>query len=332
MDKLPSGKYRQRVTWTDSSGKRHYKSFTANTKREAQRLATMFMAKKQWKDHSLTVGEAVDRLIEINRNIYSPSTIRAYLKAKKNWMKDIANCDMDYITDEILQEWVNNLAQNYSPKTVLCAYGVFSACKSQFTPEKNYNVRLPKQKRHEICVPQRDEIEKIIESAQNTPLYICILLGAQCGMRRGEMSALTWDDIDLEHKKIRVNKTLVQGEDDIWVVKAPKSYAGNRYLDMSEAIYQYFLSANKKEPPCPLQPNAITRGFKRICTKLDMNYHEHLLRHYFCSVCCNLGIAEAVTAKLMGHADTTMVHQVYGHVLNEFEQSARNTITDYFNK
>ena len=76
---LPSGNIRIQVfDYTDENGKKHYKSFTARTKAEAQALATEWKNNRRELKEALTVSMACTRYIEMKRNVLSPSTIKGY--------------------------------------------------------------------------------------------------------------------------------------------------------------------------------------------------------------------------------------------------------------
>ena len=68
-ERLPSGQWRRKVTWTDADGNKHSKSFTAKTKREVDNMVQEFVYSKKKNGSLLTVGEAVDKLIELNDSI-----------------------------------------------------------------------------------------------------------------------------------------------------------------------------------------------------------------------------------------------------------------------
>ena len=79
---LPSGNIRIQVfDYTDENGKKHYKSFTARTKAEAQALATEWKNNRRELKEALTVSMACTRYIEMKRNVLSPSTIKGYCAA-----------------------------------------------------------------------------------------------------------------------------------------------------------------------------------------------------------------------------------------------------------
>lgn len=76
---LPSGSVRVQVyDYTDDSGKRHYQSFTAATRAEAQALAEDWKRSQKTLKEQLTVSDAVARYIDLKAAVLSPSTVRNY--------------------------------------------------------------------------------------------------------------------------------------------------------------------------------------------------------------------------------------------------------------
>ena len=79
---LPSGSYRvQALDYVDADGKRHYRSFTAPSKKEAQMLAEEWKLNKKKgikEPIDLTVSEAVERYLNVKEAVLSPSTMRGY--------------------------------------------------------------------------------------------------------------------------------------------------------------------------------------------------------------------------------------------------------------
>jgi len=49
-----------------------------------------------------------------------------------------------------------------------------------------------------------DATADLIEAARNTPLFMPVMLGVRCGLRRGEVAALRWRNVDLERGQISV--------------------------------------------------------------------------------------------------------------------------------
>ena len=331
-EKLPSGKYRSRATYTGENGKRHSVSFTRDTAKEADYAALEFKLGKRRTaaPTSMTVGEAVTAFIEANDSVLSPSTIVGYRRIYKNYISAIENIPLHKLDNNTLQSWVNQLARKHSPKTVSNAYGLVSTTLRTYAPEFSPRVNLPRKAVRDVQIPQREDIELLLKLTEGTRLHLPILLGAHCGLRRSEMSALTWKDIDLKNRKIKIRHAMVQGEYG-WVIKQPKSAAGTRVVDMTNAVHDYLASADKSQPPVPINPTTITNDFGDLCRANGLSYNQHLLRHYYASVLASRGIPIKYAQMLMGHSSGEMLNKVYAHILKEEEERFRSSVTSYFN-
>ncbi|MEG2857258.1 MAG: site-specific integrase, partial [Clostridia bacterium] len=137
-EKLPSGSYRTRVTYTDDLGTRQSISFTARTPDEAdfKALEYKLKRKRESKPSNMTTGAAVDKFIEANEAILSPSTIRGYKKEKRCHMEAIQDVLLKNLSQDNVQRWVNSLVKKkLAPKTVFNAYGVLKSVLSTYAPD-----------------------------------------------------------------------------------------------------------------------------------------------------------------------------------------------------
>lgn len=97
--KLPSGNWRVRVCiGKDDNGKYIYKSFTAETKKEAEYLASEFLIKHKEKPSNMTVGDAINKYIASKENILSPTTIASYKEIRRNRLQDLMNISIERLT------------------------------------------------------------------------------------------------------------------------------------------------------------------------------------------------------------------------------------------
>ena len=83
--KQKNGKWRCKAYYTDEAGKYTSKSFTAETKKEAEYLARNFIMERKHnaKPENITLGQLADRFIESRSNLLSPSTIVGYKKIRR---------------------------------------------------------------------------------------------------------------------------------------------------------------------------------------------------------------------------------------------------------
>ena len=112
--RLESGNYRCFVySHTDQGGKRHYRSFTAPTKQEAEYMAAEFKYNRNRarEPSKWTLGEAIDKYIELKRPVLSPSSIYRYEKIRKSSFQGIMDVPLSRITSIMLQQAVNDEMQ-----------------------------------------------------------------------------------------------------------------------------------------------------------------------------------------------------------------------------
>lgn len=333
--KLPSGKYRQRVRYLDErTGKTTQLSFTADTAAEADYMALEFsLKKKRLSDKaSLLLDEAVSMYIDQSRDSLSPSTVNAYEKIKRLYLAPLLHYRMDELRSEHLTMWIRNMSRTLSPKTISNAYGLLTVVYGVYMPDVRFNVKLPSKRKPKIQIPQKEDVARLYDKAKGTTMELPLYLAAEAGLRRSEIAALDkWDArIDMECRRIHVSEAVVKGPDKRWHKKATKTAAGDRWVNMTDNIYNYLLAADKKKAPVQICPDTITKNFILYCKDLGLDANFHLLRHYFCSVCISLNIPITYIVELMGHASQNMVQKVYGHMLHEKEQEDRQKLLDYF--
>lgn len=117
--KLPSGNWRVNLyIGKTPDGKRQYKSFTADTKKEAEFMAAQFNVDRRERQNSeLTVKVAIARYIESKENVLSPMTVRGYKVVMNSYLNTLMPLKVSDVTQEAVQNEMNRMALKYSPKT-----------------------------------------------------------------------------------------------------------------------------------------------------------------------------------------------------------------------
>lgn len=328
---LPSGSWRcQAYLGRDASGKQIRKSYTASTKKEAERLAinAEFDANLAASQHLLSA--AAHEYIDERRGVLAPSTITTYERILRNDLAPIADLPISSLDNSRVQTFVSDHALTHSPKSTRCVYGLLSAIIGRVLPNVRLRIKLPPKVPNEITIPDRDEIDLMIAEADPL-LRTAIILSSSMGLRRAEICALTWADTDGISLYIRNN--LSKGPDKEWKTKSPKTAAGKRVLPIPPAAAPCFLrpeDAKGKDRILPLSPDALTRRFERLCARLDMHYRFHSLRHYYASVLLSLGIPDKYAMARMGHATPTMLKQVYQHLMSNKQDEVTDQLAAYF--
>ena len=330
--KLPSGSWRVQVYLGKTpDGKKIVKSVTAETKKEAERQAALLLYEAEEEAKApVLFSVAADAYVTARRGVLSPNTVSEYKRMIKADLKDIKDTPVLSLNSKRVQELVSDLALKRSPKTISNIYGFVSAVLSEAAPNVRLRVRLPQRRPVDISIPDQEEVQRMIDHADG-PLRDAIILASTMGLRRAEICALTWSDV--RKNSLRVSRSYAKDEYNIWVIKAPKSSAGNRVLQIPPAAAQLLTrpkDAAADGPIVPLTPDALTRRFERLCNSLGMHYRFHALRHYYASVLLSLGVPDKYAMQRMGHSTPTMLKQVYQHLMENKNTTIDDQLNEYF--
>ena len=195
--KTPSGMWRIRcLSHTDANKKKHYVSFTAPTKAQAEQQAAAFNSKKKRvRLNNISCLDAVDRYIEALPSGTSPSTLRGYNAIRKRIQADPIGCiRIKSLTDDDLQDFVHRIARERSAKTVRSTYSLLMSAINKHT-DAVFRVKLPKVHTTPKDSPTDAQVSALIAAAP-PELRKAILLAAFGTLRRGEAAALKYKDLD----------------------------------------------------------------------------------------------------------------------------------------
>ena len=320
--KLPSGNYRVNLLiGLDEHGKRKYKSFTAPTKKEAEYQAAQFnLSRKEKPKCELTVREAIQRYIDNKSHVLSPSTVRSYRSCLKNDYDKIGKirvCDLD---SDTVQRFINQFSVNHSPKSVKNVYTLLCSAVTMCDQARRFSVKLPQRQKPDIRIPSSAQIKALLARLESTPNILCaVLVAAILGLRRGEICALEWSDIN--DGKLTVNKAMAMNEKNEWVIKPPKTKSGKRSITIPDYLEKKLLELKRDgrtdERIFHLTPNSLTDAFIDARNALGFTFRLHDLRHYNASIMIYLGVPDVTAMERMGHATTHMLKAVYQHIIEE---------------
>lgn len=325
--KLKSGNWRVLVyEFTDENKKRHYKSITAPTKKEAEYMAAEYALnrKKNSSYEDLTLKEAYDRYISSKSAVLSPSTIAGYERSKKNHFQKLMPMKLSKIDSKLIQIAVNEMAAKYSPKTVRNAHGLLHSVIKTYTSNFEFNTTLPQKIKPTYTIPTTEDINKLLEVADNK-IRVPILLASQGGLRRSEICALTPDDFT--DFGVNVNKALVCDKDGNKKIKTTKTVAGTRFVPLPAEIIQECKEWNGYG----CYPHMLTNRFITVCKKADVpHFSFHKLRHYFASELHAQGIPDKYIAEIGGWETVEVLQQIYQHTLKDKQEEIRKKVVNIF--
>lgn len=325
--KLPSGSYRVQASKT-VDGVLYRKSFTHTNRRQAELLAAEWVASMVVKTpESITLKCAYEKYIAIKNSVLSPTTIRAYKSMQKNSLQGLMNFKIEELTPAIIQSEINQLSATAKPKYVRNVYGLLTAVLKMFRPDLSFNISLPQKQKTEMYIPDDDDIKILLKAVEGNRIEIPILLAAFGPMRRGEICALTSEDID--GNIITVNKSVVLGDDKKWHLKSPKTFSSYRDIEYPDFVIDKIKDI--KGQITDMTPSAITDAFQKVLKKCGLpSFRFHDLRHYAVSTLHSINVPDKYIMARGGWATNYTMNNVYNHTLKSKQNEYEVIITDHF--
>lgn len=335
--KLPSGNWRCRTSYVDEDGKKHTASFTESTFILAQTKALAWrtgIIKQIEQKKDMTVDQAITEYIEsLEARRASPSTIRDYIGRQKKAFPLIANKRVSRITLLDIQRQIDARSKEVAPKTVHNDFALLSPALRLRREDLNMEkIRLPEIDNDEMEIPSYDEAMDFLElTKKRDGLYCAALLACALGLRRSEICALEWKDIDTRTGIVTIDKAMVLDRHGDWVIKQPKKKSSRRKLFIEREIIEE-LQRHRTDfvRVTDMNPNQVTNEVRRVFDSLGMReYHLHTLRHYKASVVLSLGFGTDTARRILGHKTENMVKRVYGHLTPEAKVVAKDRISEH---
>lgn len=211
------------------------------------------------------------------------------------------------------------------------------------------DVDPPKVQRTEILTLDRDELNRLIQKAFHTPLYMPVLIAAGTGMRRGEILGLKWSDIDIPRRTLTVERSLQETKDGL-ALKPPKTKLSRRSITLPKfliaglevhwlaqrkeqlalaAIYKNDGLVCAKKDGAFISPEWLSRRFGEFMSKQDMTQITfHGLRHTHFTHLLERGVHPKVASERAGHSSVAVTLDIYSHVSNNLQQEAATFIDE----
>lgn len=318
-----NGKYNLRIM---IEGKQ--RSFTAETKRECYLLAEACRKKDVIRD-SMKFKDASNKYIEMMGPVLSPSTIAVYRRISKIYYTDIDDMDISKIESKDLQFLVSQLSTKLSPKSVKNIYAFASAVLSKYVPGRKYDVVLPRKEQIQYNIPSDEEI-RLFLSIADEQMQLAIMLAAFGTLRRGEVSALRYRDVNPDLRIVTVNEDMVRNSDGEWIIKAPKTISSIRSVNMPKGFFDMLPGGAQDEFVVGLTPNQISHKWDILKKKVDIDVRFHDLRHYAASLMHSLGIPDQYIMEQGGWKSDGILKSVYRNTLKDKRSEFRKIASNYF--
>lgn len=325
-ERLPSGKWRIRVYLGEINGKRKWKSVTADTRQEALRKAVQY---EYVPAADLSLREACENFLRVRGPELSPSTLRGYEATFRLYVEGdlLGGVLLDRITTPLLQAWVSRLPK-MAKKTKKNHLGFVTSVLSFYEVDKTFRVKIGGDVPRDLYTPTMEEVNRVMACADDV-LKRAIAL-ACFGLRRGEICALTADDVNRKNCTIRISKALAKAPDGSFVLKDPKTRKSARTVQLTAAVVALLPEEGKI---IPVSPDVITNRFVSAVQAAGVpHFRFHDLRSFFASIALSsaIGAGRRSVQDMGGWQTDRVLGSHYDRAVADQTERDRKAIALYF--
>lgn len=344
-------KYRVRVNFTDTLGKNRQIERTAYGSDEAKQLELELTHsfKKSTPAQRMTILELYNQYITAKTHELRETSLKKTQGIlTRHILTYLSDVKLDKLTSPVLQNWKQDIEKLdlsitmrkniYKEFRAMLNFGV----KLDFLPQnpllKVGNFKAPLDEHKEMLFYTPDEFQKYItvarELAENASdniqqwnFYVFFNLAFFTGMRKGEIYALTWNDI--KDNEIHITKSLSQklkgadritppkNKSSVRVIQIPKPLQSvlsehyTRCKAMNGFTDEYFICGGT----LPIRDTTVDKSNRRFAKLADVKHiRVHDFRHSHASLLANNGINIQEIARRLGHSDIKTTLQTYSHL------------------
>ena len=347
-----SGAWYGRPTWTDpETGRRRYGHVSARTKREClDRFEQARLAGKggqQRRDERLTVGAFLDEWLDGLRPRMRPASWQSYEVTVRLHLKPaLGHLLLARLTPAMVSRaWVEMAAHGRNPPTVATAHKVLAsalkAAERQGRIPRNpcSLIDPPRAPRPEAASWGLADLARFLAACEDDPLGACWALAVTTGLRRGELLALRWEDLDRQALALRIERQV----DPQRRLGAPKTAAGRRLVAITADDLRR-LDAHRARmetalPGCPWMfpnpggglrnPHAAGVAFRRMVERVGLpRLTLHGLRHTHATALFAAGVHPKVVQERLGHSSVQITLDRYSHAVAGLQHAALDALAE----
>lgn len=307
--------------------------------------------------------ELAKEWFENKKRIIRPSSISTYYTITFNHLIPYFK-DIDVITNEVVQKYVNYLAiekkcakrgvfEKVKILSSILKYSMRKGCKVQYMFHFDLPIALDMTRKKDIF--NLNETRKLrqflLENAESDIYAFATLFAISNGLRIGEVTGLKFGDFDFKNKTVSISRTsqrITRFDDDNNSVST-KNYVGvtktkssNRKLPISTDILEILSKKmigktaddyvfKSKYVDAPIDNHLLREHYYEFLEKLKLpKISFHGLRHTFASNCIASNLDAKTTSVLLGHADVKITLEIYTHPTFEQKKGAINKLSKLY--
>ena len=199
----------------------------------------------------------------------------------------------------------------------------------------------PKVQKIEMQILPPEHIKDYLEAADRRGLLPMFYLELVTGLRKGEITALLWSDLDAKNKTISVSKQYVKNPNGELTLSRPKTETSVRKVSIPQDAVDLLIAEHGKHPENPYMfpspatgemyyPDSIVNLHKKILKDAGLPHIRfHDLRHTFATLALQNGVDVKTVSSMLGHYDAGFTLRTYTHATRQKQDEAAQTMGSF---
>lgn len=342
------------------NGRRERTYFYGNTASSVQDQMTAAKEKRRRgipvKDDSRTVARLLDDWLASIKSSVRTRTYEKYQDTVRIHLKpSVGRLKIEKLMPQDVQKLLDEkLAGGLHPRTVqsvkqVLSYALNEAVRWQLLSRNvAMLVKGPKIPQREMNVWNEEQARKFLETCTGKPLDALYTVALFTGLRRGEILALRWSDLELDAGMLMVRRNMQRTRSRGIVFEEPKTKKGRRSINLAPPVIAALRAHRKRQLETrlacgpewkdqdlvfctglgtPLDPRTLALDYERMIEKSKLpRITFHSLRHTFATIGLTKNVNPKVMADMLGHSKVSVTLDVYSHALPNLQAEAAGRI------
>ena len=199
----------------------------------------------------------------------------------------------------------------------------------------------PKVQKVEMKTLLPEHLKSYLDAASTRDVLPMFYLELVSGLRKGELVALLWSDLDAEHKTISVSKQYVRNPSGEVMLSRPKTETSVRQVSIPQDAVDLLIQEHSKHPdnqymfPSPVtgemyHPDSVVKLHEKILKDANLEHIRfHDLRHTFATLALQNGVDVKTVSSMLGHYDAGFTLRTYTHATRQQQNRAAETMGNF---
>ena len=203
---------------------------------------------------------------------------------------------------------------------------------------------IPKIQKQEMKILHPEDMKAYLEAADKRGVLPMFYLELVTGIRKGELTALLWSDLDEERRTVSVSKQAVEDRNRNVTISRPKTENSVRKISIPQSAVELLRQEHKNHPDNPwmfpsprtgemYHPDSIAKLHEKILRDTGLEHIRfHDLRHTFATMALQNGVDVKTVSSMLGHYDAGFTLRTYTHATRQMQEQAAERMGSFMER